>query len=142
MRISPLTAFKPAFLQRDGIMGNCDTLDRITAYYGKYSSWPKVGRAVAVEAVENGQIYEVTDRDANRYQALSHALYHGRIQDSPTLRRALGIRKSDSYAVAFHLHDESTAVALRRIFDRYGRNRREVAEKLVSGELRIVESET
>ncbi len=101
-------------------MGDVETLDRIEAYYSEYSSWPEVGRAVAFEALENGQIDAVTPRHVNRYQALAHALYCGRVKDSPTLRRALGVRKSNVFTLAFRFRDRAQFEAARRAVDAGG----------------------
>lgn len=96
----------------------CDrTLQRVSELYADLGNWPAVGRAVACSAVELGEIDAVTDRHVNRYQALANALYHGRIQSSPTLRRALGIRVSDTYTVALRFKEKCNADAFRRVID-------------------------
>jgi hypothetical protein len=44
-------------------------------------------------------------------------------------------RSKKTYLVTFRFEDEAKAIALRRLFDAHGANRREIAEKLLSGEL-------
>lgn len=96
---------------------NDTTWQRVSELYDKFGNWPKVGRAIAESAVENEEIEAVTDRDVNRYAALANALYHGRIEKSPTLRRALGVRVSDTYTVAFRFKDKCKANAFRKVID-------------------------
>ena len=68
-----------------------DTLSSAVAIlYDKFHSWREVGNEIALEAADRGTI-DTVDGHPERYGSLANALYRGVIDDSPKLRRALGL---------------------------------------------------
>lgn len=79
----------------------------------------------------------------DEFRGVSHATLRDIANGAnPSLEtcRTLGIRKSKTYTVAFHVADRGVAEELRKVFARHGK-RRDVARKLVRGDLKLVEND-
>lgn len=64
--------------------------ERVTTLYDRFGAWRRVGQEIAV-AAQMRRVIDNVDGHPERYSSLANALHRGHIDDSPTLREALGL---------------------------------------------------
>lgn len=99
--------------------------------WNQQDSWRDIAEKLILFRVPNGMSVDAVATMLSKYAR--------RESERDEVCRLLGFKPPKKYVVAFHLDNPADAERLRQLFKRHGETYREVAEKLLSGELELRE---